>query len=169
MQNASNFSFQDLQHVCIAVDALGHCNGVKGLGQLVAAQAAKLDFGACGSGGVNHLEGLKKTRARRGKGQAAAAHQAESMACLDPLPFGAGQIGPDLLPVVGAKIFAGDLARCGALDSLAVNWARATTAVSVLPLPYLHIGLHANSLGELAHRQSARAFEVFIELHRDMI
>lgn len=68
-----------------------------------------------------------------------------------------GQLGPDQVPVVGAKVAASYSATCGTFDGDAVNRPRPSVAVGVLPLPYLCITGGSNEHTKFADRQCARA------------
>jgi hypothetical protein len=76
-----------------------------------------------------------------------------------------GQLGPDSLPVVRAKLFSGDKTIGCPLNSPAIDGAWLAASVAVLPLPNLHIRLDANSNSQLPHRQRTRGFQIVIEFH----
>jgi hypothetical protein len=57
-----------------------------------------------------------------------------------------GQLGPDQVPIVGAKVAASDGAVCCALDGMAVHRPRTAVCVTVLPLADLCITGDSNGL-----------------------
>lgn len=87
-----------------------------------------------------------------------------------PTNFGAIQLGPQKPPVIGAKIFAADLAVSSQLETDAVFGTRRTISVPVLPLAQLGITLdviakRAHPKPKLGHGQRARQREVLVESH----
>ena len=60
--------------------------------------------------------------------------------------MGIGKLRPDVLPVVGAEVLAGDFAPGGALNGDTVCWGWNAPCVPMLPLPDLGGVFHADAI-----------------------
>ena len=82
--------------------------------------------------------------------------------------FDGDQLGPDQMPVIGAKVPAADCAGGGLLNGDAVLRAGFSPGISVLPLTNLCIAQTADALPKLSHRQRARLCEVLVQVHNPL-